>query len=142
MFIFFLLSLSALMQVLLFMLPFARPFMALLLKEYLQVPVFAPLPLNRCSPLCFVFVFLNCNCSLSTAHSVYLHFLELKVSFYLLRGSNSFPALDRTFLLSFERRVAIPMKDNQVTHSEVEVCRIQQRNVLEFYFTVCEKIRR
>ena len=40
--------------------------------------------------------------------------LELQGSFYLPRGSNSFPALNRTFSLSYKRRVAIPMKENQV----------------------------
>ena len=65
--------------------------------------------------LYFLFVLLNCNCSLSSAHSL----LALQVSFYLLRGSNSFPALNRTFLFFYKRRVAIPAKDNQVTRSEV-----------------------
>ena len=74
--------------------------------------------------LLLFFVLLNCNCSLSAAHSVYLHFLgyhsqNLKVSFTLLRGSNSFPALNRIFLISYKRRVAIPIKDNQMTRSEV-----------------------
>ena len=41
MFIIFLLSPSTSLQVLFFLLPFARPFMALFLKEYLQVAVFA-----------------------------------------------------------------------------------------------------
>ena len=82
------------------------------------------LSLNRCPPFCFLFVLLNSNCSLSAAHSVYLHFLghysqNFKYSLYFLRGSNSFPALNRTFLLSNKRRVSIPTKDNQVSRSEV-----------------------
>ena len=53
----------------------------LLLKEYLQVAVFAPLKDSAGSPFHSImypspfFVLLNCNLSLSAEHSVYLHWL-------------------------------------------------------------------
>ena len=65
------------------------------------------LSLNRYPPLRFLFVLLNFNCSLSAAHSVYLNFLKLVIF------------LNRTFLLSFKRTIAIPMMENQVTRSKV-----------------------
>ena len=87
------------------------------------------LSLFRC-PLS-VFFLLNCNCSHSSA---------LQVNIYLQRRSNGFPAINRTLLLSYTRRVAIHTKDNQVTRSEVVFfCRIQQRNVLKSHFAACEK---
>ena len=65
-----------------------------------------------------MFAQLNCNCSLNTAHSVYLHFLgqslELKDSFFCCAVT-----LNRTFLHSYKRRLAIPTKDNQMTCSEI-----------------------
>ena len=88
------------------------------------------LSLYRCHPLhlfCLIEV-----CSLSTSSQFFL---------YLQRGSNSFPAMKRTFLLSYKRKFAIPRKDNQVTCLEVICCRIKQRNVLKSCFAACEKVR-
>ena len=76
---------------------------------------------NTCAPIYFLFVLLNCNGSLSSAYSVYLHFLGHKFStstqFLFAAREQQLPS--RTFLLSYKRRVGIPTKVNQVTCSEV-----------------------
>ena len=117
MFIYFLLSPSARPQFLFVLAPFARPFMAMLLKECLRIAVFAPLEDSAGSPFhcldVLLSVFLFCLIVIAASALkmlVYLHwssFLVLQVSFYLQRGSNSFPAINRTFLLSYTRRVYI-----------------------------------
>ena len=115
--LFSLFSVSACLQVLFFLLSlpvylwscFKRMFTSRCLCAIIRQCAIT-LSLNRCPPLCFLFVLLNCNCSLSAAPECTLcllaffrsPLLEFKVSFHLLRGSNSFPALNRTFLLSYK----------------------------------------
>ena len=94
----------------------ARPFMALLLKACLRVLSLRHYKTVQNHPFIVkmnpspFFVLLNCNCSLNPEQPVYLqlqglHHLGLQVSFNFQRGRNSFPALNRTFLLSWTWRV-------------------------------------
>ena len=109
MFIFLLLSPSARLQVQLFFLPFARPFRrCMVLKECLRVTCLCAI-IIQCT-ITFhwkdVPLYVFCLFCLIVIAASALHILStfIFVSFYLLQGSNSFPPLNRAFLLSYKRR--------------------------------------
>ena len=153
MFIFFLLSPSARLQVLFFLLPFARPFRCWF--EYMFTSRRLCAILGQCTitlslyryPLSvFLFVLFNCKGSLSSIFCLLAcdrsSLLALKVIQFLYAArEQKVPCYEPHVFNFLYKESCYSTKDNQVTRSEVILLQDPTEKCSQFHFAACEKVR-